>query len=136
MTNTTGHDVVFWEKKQPMWSRPWWLYDLSKPKWALKASQIIIFFLCFLDNVHFQQAAEISEALVEEQVDFEAMVSNIKSGTTIGLSVIKIIHFFSSFSGTQTRTMASAARPINTSTPTWVTSYWGALHEVHCITKI
>lgn len=26
------------------------------------------------DNVHFQQAAEISEALVEEQVDFEAMV--------------------------------------------------------------
>lgn len=25
------------------------------------------------DNVHFQQAAEISEALVEEQVDFEAM---------------------------------------------------------------
>lgn len=30
----------------------------------------------FPDNVHFQQAAEISEALVEEQVDFEAMVSN------------------------------------------------------------
>lgn len=29
----------------------------------------------FLDNVHFQQAAEISEALVNEQVDFEAMVS-------------------------------------------------------------
>lgn len=36
-----------------------------------------VFPLCvfFLDNVHFQQAAEISEALVEEQVDFEAMVS-------------------------------------------------------------
>lgn len=33
------------------------------------------FCYCFLDNVHFQQAAEISEALVEEQVDFEAMVS-------------------------------------------------------------
>lgn len=31
---------------------------------------------CFLDNVHFQQAAEISEALVEQQVDFETMVSN------------------------------------------------------------
>uniref|UniRef100_A0A665W9W4 Dipeptidyl-peptidase 4 n=1 Tax=Echeneis naucrates TaxID=173247 RepID=A0A665W9W4_ECHNA len=27
----------------------------------------------FPDNVHFQQAAEISEALVDEQVDFEAM---------------------------------------------------------------
>ncbi|PWA32161.1 hypothetical protein CCH79_00013429 [Gambusia affinis] len=25
------------------------------------------------DNVHFQQAAEISEALVNEQVDFDAM---------------------------------------------------------------
>lgn len=30
------------------------------------------------DNVHFHQAAEISEALVEEQVDFEAMVSRHK----------------------------------------------------------
>ncbi|XP_056287501.1 dipeptidyl peptidase 4-like isoform X3 [Pseudoliparis swirei] len=29
------------------------------------------------DNVHFQQAAEISEALVEQQVDFEAMVSHL-----------------------------------------------------------
>uniref|UniRef100_A0A6Q2ZCR4 Uncharacterized protein n=1 Tax=Esox lucius TaxID=8010 RepID=A0A6Q2ZCR4_ESOLU len=30
--------------------------------------------LCFiLDNVHFQQAAQISKALVEEQVDFDAM---------------------------------------------------------------
>lgn len=27
------------------------------------------------DNVHFQQAAQISKALVENQVDFEAMVS-------------------------------------------------------------
>lgn len=27
------------------------------------------------DNVHFQQAAEISKALVDEQVDFEAMVN-------------------------------------------------------------
>lgn len=32
---------------------------------------------CFVDNVHFQQAAEISEALVEEQVDFEAMVRRL-----------------------------------------------------------
>ncbi|KAI3366030.1 hypothetical protein L3Q82_009859, partial [Scortum barcoo] len=31
------------------------------------------------DNVHFQQAAEISEALVDEQVDFEAMVITMKS---------------------------------------------------------
>lgn len=31
------------------------------------------------DNVHFQQAAQISKALVDEQVDFEAMV-NIGSG--------------------------------------------------------
>lgn len=28
----------------------------------------------FLDNVHFQQAAQISKALVDEQVDFDAMV--------------------------------------------------------------
>lgn len=27
------------------------------------------------DNVHFQQAAQISKALVDEQVDFEAMVN-------------------------------------------------------------
>lgn len=32
-----------------------------------------IFFLA--DNVHFQQAAQISKALVDEQVDFEAMVN-------------------------------------------------------------
>lgn len=36
-----------------------------------------LFFLA--DNVHFQQAAQISKALVDEQVDFEAMV-NIGSG--------------------------------------------------------
>lgn len=28
-----------------------------------------------VDNVHFQQAAQISKALVEEEVDFEAMVN-------------------------------------------------------------
>lgn len=28
-----------------------------------------------VDNVHFQQAAQISKALVDEQVDFEAMVN-------------------------------------------------------------
>lgn len=28
-----------------------------------------------LDNVHFQQAAQIAKALVENQIDFEAMVS-------------------------------------------------------------
>lgn len=27
------------------------------------------------DNVHFQQAAQISKALVDEQVDFEVMVN-------------------------------------------------------------
>lgn len=32
-----------------------------------------------VDNVHFQQAAQISKALVDEKVDFEAMV-NIVSG--------------------------------------------------------
>lgn len=32
-----------------------------------------------VDNVHFQQAAQISKALVDEQVDFETMV-NIGSG--------------------------------------------------------
>jgi len=28
-----------------------------------------------VDNVHFQQGAQISKALVDEQVDFEAMVN-------------------------------------------------------------
>lgn len=28
----------------------------------------------FPDNVHFQQAAQISKALVDQQVDFESMV--------------------------------------------------------------
>lgn len=32
------------------------------------------FLLVFLDNVHFQQAAQISKALVDEQVDFDTMV--------------------------------------------------------------
>ncbi len=32
------------------------------------------FSLVFSDNVHFQQAAQISKALVDEQVDFDAMV--------------------------------------------------------------
>ncbi len=30
-----------------------------------------------LDNVHFQQAAQIAKALVENQIDFEAMVSTV-----------------------------------------------------------
>lgn len=115
----------------------------------------------FPDNVHFQQAAEISEALVEEQVDFEAMVSNqdnrrrnhrnpsfvldlademcIKHWTFCLLGLIsRILMNFLCFSpsGTQTRTTGSAARRINTSTTTWLTSCRGALREVHWINKI
>lgn len=30
----------------------------------------------FADNVHFQQAAQISKALVDAEVDFQAMVSH------------------------------------------------------------
>lgn len=33
-----------------------------------------IFFFHFSDNVHFQQAAQISKALVDAEVDFQAMV--------------------------------------------------------------
>lgn len=36
---------------------------------------ILLFIYFFSDNVHFQQAAQISKALVDEQVDFESMVS-------------------------------------------------------------
>lgn len=74
----------------------------------------------FVDNVHFQQAAEISEALVEEQVDFEAMVSS----RGIGLDEVRLggrhSHVFlsSSLSGTQTRITGSLDRPISTSTLT------------------
>lgn len=32
------------------------------------------FFFHFSDNVHFQQAAQISKALVDAEVDFQAMV--------------------------------------------------------------
>lgn len=32
------------------------------------------FFLRFSDNVHFQQAAQIAKALVDAEVDFQAMV--------------------------------------------------------------
>lgn len=33
-----------------------------------------LFFFHFSDNVHFQQAAQISKALVDAEVDFQAMV--------------------------------------------------------------
>jgi len=54
--------------------------DLSGPKRAGCVGSLVNHYalcLCCLDNVHFQQAAEISEALVEQQVDFEAMVSHL-----------------------------------------------------------
>lgn len=43
--------------------------------WALASSHVLRAPLLPADNVHFQQAAQISKALVEEQVDFEAMVN-------------------------------------------------------------
>lgn len=43
----------------------------------------ICYSVCFLDNVHFQQAAEISEALVLEEVDFEAMVGNLRNPKSV-----------------------------------------------------
>lgn len=50
-----------------------------------------------VDNVHFQQAAQISKALVDERVDFEAMV-NIGSGKWVdGVDLMKVsngnLHF-------------------------------------------
>lgn len=43
--------------------------------WALASSHVLRAPLLPADNVHFQQAAQISKALVDEQVDFEAMVN-------------------------------------------------------------
>lgn len=96
--------------------------------------------LCWFlsDNVHFQQAAEISEALVDEQVDFEAMVSRreIKrlclSQGWLRINFVCLIFppFF--YSGTPIRITVSAAQPINTSTPTWLTSCRGALGRRVC----
>lgn len=51
------------------------------------------------------------------------------------LNDIEIKKFVPSFSGTQIRITGSAARPINMSTPTWVTFYRGALHETHWMIK-
>lgn len=87
------------------------------------------------DNVHFHQAAEISEALVEEQVDFEAMVSRreinrlclSQAGLRVNFSV-----FFVFYSGTLIRIMGSAARHINTSTPTWLTFCRGVFGRHVC----
>ena len=35
----------------------------------------LIYIFPLLDNVHFQQGAQISQALVDQAVDFEAMVN-------------------------------------------------------------
>lgn len=60
------------------------------PLCYLSTEPCLIVRFVFLDNVHFQQAAEISEALVEEQVDFEAMVSNLGNATdNCGTNVMK-----------------------------------------------
>lgn len=41
---------------------------------AIFCFTIFLFFFQFSDNVHFQQAAQISKALVDAEVDFQAMV--------------------------------------------------------------
>lgn len=109
----------------------------------LTLAWIFVFFcdklLCWFlsDNVHFQQAAEISEALVEEQVDFEAMVSRREIKRLClsqGWLRINFVCLFSPpfYSGTPIRITVSPAQPINTSTPTWLTSCRGALGRRMC----
>uniref|UniRef100_A0A8C2F065 Dipeptidyl-peptidase 4 n=1 Tax=Cyprinus carpio TaxID=7962 RepID=A0A8C2F065_CYPCA len=64
----------------------WEYYGMFYALWSMlgrllancvKAHPIFILLFCLLllllDNVHFQQAAQISKALVDEQVDFDAM---------------------------------------------------------------
>lgn len=79
------------------------------------------------DNVHFQQAAQISKALVENQVDFEAMVS-INEWMKVMKNIIKLWHVLLSlkqckhtmfFSGTPIRITGCLVKHVTISTHTW-----------------
>lgn len=96
---------------------------------------IYIYFI-FLDNVHFQQAAQISKALVEQQVDFEAMVS-VKRKCDQSDFQITWNELYSDlpilwpYSGIQTRTMVCLARPATTSTHTSATFFRSAFRKIN-----
>lgn len=48
----------------------------------------IVSFFKFSDNVHFQQAAQISKALVDAEVDFQAMVCLMLNNYFQGLDML------------------------------------------------
>lgn len=75
-----GQEFPFGEVSSGTRNSRWWVSKMGQQnrvtpcQISVPSLHTSVKYSCFVDNVHFQQAAEISEALVEEQVDFEAMV--------------------------------------------------------------
>lgn len=103
---------MFTSSRQPRSLKLWWTSRWTLRRWWVKWK--------------IQRTVDLADDMRKNPLHAEQC----------GLVSADINTFFPSpFSGTQTRIMGSAARPISTSTPTWVTSYKGALHEIHWITK-
>ncbi|XP_038157924.1 dipeptidyl peptidase 4 [Cyprinodon tularosa] len=97
------YDSIYTERymRQPSENRD--AYDNSTVTARAKNFQSVQYLLVHGtadDNVHFQQAAEISEALVEEQVDFEAMWYTDKDHGLGGSANMHVYNHMSKFLNT------------------------------------